>query len=60
MNHFATLPGRVLWMTATDYGIMVYYENPKKWWQFWRPKIGSRHLCPHGHSDWDDCPVCCH
>jgi hypothetical protein len=17
-------------------------------------------LCPHGHLDWDECPVCCH
>lgn len=22
--------------------------------------INVRNLCPHGHVDWDLCPVCCH
>jgi hypothetical protein len=21
---------------------------------------GKPELCPHGYSDWDDCPDCCH
>ena len=27
-----------------------------KWWK--RKK--QPHACPHGHEDWDDCPVCRH
>jgi hypothetical protein len=30
----------------------------------WRNRPGPGHLvvarCPHGHADWDTCPVCCH
>lgn len=29
MRHLATMPGPVIWMTATKYGIIVYYLNPK-------------------------------
>jgi hypothetical protein len=32
------------------------------WWAS-IPRIvihSCEHVCPHGHSDWDDCPVCGH
>lgn len=34
-----------------------------EFWDFlgwWRRKEEPKRRCPHGHSDWDDCPVCCH
>ncbi len=33
------------------------------WWkerQERRRKERTPNPCPHGHADWDDCPVCCH
>lgn len=59
MKVLAILPGRVVWISDSPWGLWVYYENPKKWWQFWRREIAYRHLCPHA-DEWEDCPVCCH
>jgi hypothetical protein len=26
----------------------------------WKRRLNKPMSCPHGHVDWDECPVCCH
>jgi hypothetical protein len=60
MKTFATVPGKVLHMQlSSEGGLLVYYETPKKKWQFWIPNISCKHFCPH-ETEWDECPDCCH
>lgn len=42
-----------IWMLQMAYFIWV--EPPVKVQTYTSPKA-----CPHGHEDWDECPVCCH
>jgi len=43
-KHAATLPGKIVWIASALDGIAVYYENPRKWWQFWKKPIAVHHI----------------
>jgi len=35
-------------------------ERGQEWWERQPAPMVRKAACPHGHADWDDCPVCCH
>ena len=59
MKYFATAPGRVVAMISKDQALYVIYEK-KRWFREPALRVMIVRTCPHGHVDWDECPVCCH
>jgi hypothetical protein len=56
------IDGETRWLetaTYTEEYIKIYDSNEGYTDTFWRPSYwGAK--CPHGHEDWNDCPVCGH
>lgn len=51
-------------ITRTDAGNEMLLTRSELEEFFWPPRfvksIDHYPRCPHGHIDWDHCPVCCH
>lgn len=42
MKAIKTMPGRIVAfaLSGDNEGLFAIYEQPRQWWQFWRPDYG--------------------
>ena len=47
MNQFATTPGKIVAMSVSEDALFVVYEQPRRWWQFWRSEYAVQRFEGH-------------